>query len=708
MSSPDDNGVSARLPREESLVSWKEIAVHMGCTVRTVQRWEREAGLPVHRRMTASRGMLYAFPSELDAWLEQRTETGVNGSEPASTKTWRTYSAPIAAAVLASVGLAAYFGSELPATGDRSTSDLRFERLAPDMVFHSAYPSPDGRRIAYRTNQTIHLRLRDLSSNEDVLLSGARSSPPVWSADSRRLAVATLSDQGLWSLRTIEVDQARTRVSLAQTDSPLRPQAWSPDGTRLLVQDRERRLYFVSSSDGTVEEDGLEQLRDLPPDVQPGAISPNGKFVSYVAKLVGGSTRIWVADLDGGQPPIRVTADSAAEFQPFWSQDGRRIYYVGQLNALGTSLALRAVEVDTESGIPTSGSVMILQLEGYSRVVRPGLTSDGSVLYGRSLLHRHGIVIASDSRVGESREPLMELPRGTSIMHWVAGEPTLTYRDRSLGARHGISFVEHNLRSGRKRIRTLPQDPPAISQRFNARGPDYRDALVAGPDGEGISLYRVNLETGERSVLVPASALTGGEQIITAGYWSPAGDQACFETGAQLPLGDPERNGLHVVRIADGALHTVARSNRLNGCSFSPDGKEIAWGDGACLMTASIATNIAEEVVCAPIAKQALERLQQELPGAATARPAWSADGRFLVWPAPVEAERRIALWVVDRATGSHRVIWSGAPDYQSAPVGPEWSSDGSMIAFTIREKQRHELWAARAADQALELAESR
>ena len=612
MSSPDDNGVSARLPREESLVSWKEIAVYMGCTVRTVQRWEREAGLPVHRRMTASRGMIYAFPSELDAWLEQRTETGANGSEPARTKVWRTFAAPIAAAVLASVGLAAYFGSEQPAAGDRTTSDLRFERLAPDMVFHSAYPSPDGRRIAYRTNQTIHLRLRDLSSNEDVLLSGVRSSPPVWSADSRRLAVATISDQGLWNLWTIEVDQTRTRVSLAQSDSPLRPQAWSPDGTRLLVRDRERRLYFVSSSDGTVEEDGLEQLRDLPPDVQPGAISPNGKFVSYVAKLVGGSTRIWVADLSGGQPPIRVTSDSAAESQPFWSRDGRRSYYVGQLNPLGTSPAMRAVEVDTVSGVPTSESAMILQLDGYSRVVRPSVASDGSVLYGRSLLHRHGIVIASDARVSESRDPLMELPRGTSIMNWVAGEPTLTYRDSALGARQGISFVEHNLQSGRKRIRALPQDPPAISQRFDARGPDYRDALVADAGGEaislygeGISLYRVNLETGERSVLVPASALSGGEQIITAGYWSPAGDQACFETGAKLPLGDPERNGLHVVRIADGALHTVAKSNRLSGCSFSPDGSEIAWGDGACLMTASVAANIAEEVVCAPIAKQA-------------------------------------------------------------------------------------------------------
>ena len=31
------------------LNSWKEIASYLGRSVRTVQRWEREFGLPVHR-----------------------------------------------------------------------------------------------------------------------------------------------------------------------------------------------------------------------------------------------------------------------------------------------------------------------------------------------------------------------------------------------------------------------------------------------------------------------------------------------------------------------------------------------------------------------------------------------------------------------------------------------------------------------------------
>ena len=52
-----------------TLRSWKEIARHLGASVRTVQRWEREFRLPV-RRIEARRGaVVFAFPTELETWL---------------------------------------------------------------------------------------------------------------------------------------------------------------------------------------------------------------------------------------------------------------------------------------------------------------------------------------------------------------------------------------------------------------------------------------------------------------------------------------------------------------------------------------------------------------------------------------------------------------------------------------------------------------
>lgn len=52
---------------QDRLDSWKEIAAYLRRGVRTVQRWERVAGLPV-RRIGPERGAVYAFRSELDAW----------------------------------------------------------------------------------------------------------------------------------------------------------------------------------------------------------------------------------------------------------------------------------------------------------------------------------------------------------------------------------------------------------------------------------------------------------------------------------------------------------------------------------------------------------------------------------------------------------------------------------------------------------------
>ena len=55
--------------------SWKAIAGHFGTSVRTVQSWELNRNLPVHR-MPGERGRVYAFVDELEAWqLGAKVET---------------------------------------------------------------------------------------------------------------------------------------------------------------------------------------------------------------------------------------------------------------------------------------------------------------------------------------------------------------------------------------------------------------------------------------------------------------------------------------------------------------------------------------------------------------------------------------------------------------------------------------------------------
>ena len=68
------------------LDSWKEIAVYLRKDVRTVQRWEKYEGLPVHRKPHEKLASVYAYVSELQAWWndgrhpENDSATASNGS----------------------------------------------------------------------------------------------------------------------------------------------------------------------------------------------------------------------------------------------------------------------------------------------------------------------------------------------------------------------------------------------------------------------------------------------------------------------------------------------------------------------------------------------------------------------------------------------------------------------------------------------------
>jgi hypothetical protein len=62
---------------------WKEIALHLGKGTRTVQRWEKLYGLPVHRIGREGGEIVYAFRDEIDRWMESTDRDRVaNGDEP--------------------------------------------------------------------------------------------------------------------------------------------------------------------------------------------------------------------------------------------------------------------------------------------------------------------------------------------------------------------------------------------------------------------------------------------------------------------------------------------------------------------------------------------------------------------------------------------------------------------------------------------------
>jgi tetratricopeptide (TPR) repeat protein len=63
---------SARQITNHRLNSWKEIAAFFDRDERTVRRWEKERGLPVHRVPGGGRGGVFAYAAELRDWLKGR------------------------------------------------------------------------------------------------------------------------------------------------------------------------------------------------------------------------------------------------------------------------------------------------------------------------------------------------------------------------------------------------------------------------------------------------------------------------------------------------------------------------------------------------------------------------------------------------------------------------------------------------------------
>jgi tetratricopeptide (TPR) repeat protein len=57
----------------DRLNSWKEVARYLRRDIRTVQIWENQEGLPIHRHFHRRQSSIFAFRCEIDAWYQQRT-----------------------------------------------------------------------------------------------------------------------------------------------------------------------------------------------------------------------------------------------------------------------------------------------------------------------------------------------------------------------------------------------------------------------------------------------------------------------------------------------------------------------------------------------------------------------------------------------------------------------------------------------------------
>ena len=100
------------MKNEEILDSWKAISEYLDRDTRTCARWEKELDLPVYRiDKDSSRSKVFAYKSEIDEWLKEKTNHNEIRNKSFLKKRWRIVGLVSAVVILITVSASIYIAN---------------------------------------------------------------------------------------------------------------------------------------------------------------------------------------------------------------------------------------------------------------------------------------------------------------------------------------------------------------------------------------------------------------------------------------------------------------------------------------------------------------------------------------------------------------------------------------------------------------------
>ncbi|HWG37487.1 MAG TPA: LamG-like jellyroll fold domain-containing protein [Terriglobales bacterium] len=323
-------------PPPDRLDSWKEIAAYLDRQVRTVQRWEKEEGLPIHRHAHRRQGSVYAFVTELDAWRENRRALVAAPDPPAAPA--RSFSRK---------PILAFFALALLAAGGYLLLHKRPPAPPP------SFPAPAGRWFASATSEGASPRLIAVSPHPDLV------------AQSRDGATLAVSDDKTNSIAILDASTLG-RAANIPLPAPVAGLAFARDGQSLFAA-----LQGTSQVEVVAIRSGAVRLLPVPGVITDLVASADGSRL-YLAMPFAG-----LAWMDATTAEIHRLATPACPDHLALARDGKHLYVAYQCGGLGGSRGHDAIGI-----LDLSSNTLVGSLVGPRQIgAALGLSPDGGQIW---------------------------------------------------------------------------------------------------------------------------------------------------------------------------------------------------------------------------------------------------------------------------------------------------------------------------------------
>ena len=518
--------MASQTTTDDRLDGWDAISDYLGWHARTVIRWEKQKGLPVHRVSGGKRQPVYAYRHEIDQWFEK-------------------HGGAVSIAASAPAMLGREVASESPS---RPAPTRRISRLTIYAVGAATILFVSALGIAWRLPTQPGIQITGVTQLTD---DGTAKRHLV--TDGKQLYF-TEDVGGEKSLSTMAVSGGPIRRMIVQLPNPS-PEDISPDGKLLLVLSRagyeeEHSLWIVPTADGAPYQiDGVR--------CGTAAWSPSGKWIAfghgdavYIISPADGHTRL-LSQLGG--IPQRLQ----------WSADGKRLLLFLRTLPAGTS-SFWELSLDDNFN---AEHVMPLQIAGAKCCRTNLLTRDAS-----------GYFSVTNDSTADHLLHLRSQPwwRTRSLEALALSTHFETINGLAADADARRLFV---LSSTRQQGELVRYDVSA--QSFTMLLPGASATFVDWARNMGLVTYVKSLDS---TLWVSKADGTDARQLSPAGIvvelprWSPDGKWIAY-MGQQTDR--PWR--VFVIPAAGGVPKEASNSDDNQGApTWSPDGKFLVYGNVNC------------------------------------------------------------------------------------------------------------------------------